>query len=79
MLRRYVFIIGQDKAENWGHDPEAEFKEFERRIKFQTRLKHGWANLNLYSKFEPALIWSRFLAVQQHGSNSALGLWSRLS
>ena len=32
--------------------PEAEFKEFEPRLKFETRLKHGWwFHLKLYSVF----------------------------
>ena len=28
--------------------PEAEFKEFEQRLKFEPRLKYGWLHLNLY-------------------------------
>ena len=31
---------------------EAEFKEFEPPLKFETRLKYGWFNLNLYSMFQ---------------------------
>ena len=31
--------------------PKAEFKEFEPRIKFKTRLKYGWFRLKLYSMF----------------------------
>ena len=27
---------------------EAEFKEFERRLKFKQRLKYGWFHLKLY-------------------------------
>ena len=30
---------------------EAEFKKFEPPLKFETRLKYGWFNLNLYSMF----------------------------
>ena len=33
-------------------DPEAEFKEFDRRLKFETRLKYGWFHLKLYSMFQ---------------------------
>ena len=29
-------------------EPEAEFKEFDPRLKFETRLKHGWFHLKLY-------------------------------
>ena len=32
--------------------PEAEFKEFERRLKFKPRLKYGWFHLKLYSMFQ---------------------------
>ena len=32
--------------------PEAEFKEFERRLKFKPRLKYGWFRLKLYSMFQ---------------------------
>jgi len=28
--------------------PEAEFKEFERRLKFKPQLKYGWFHLKLY-------------------------------
>ena len=28
--------------------PEAEFKEFERRLKFKPRLKYGWFHLKFY-------------------------------
>ena len=31
---------------------EAEFKEFEPRLKFETRLKYGWFNLELYSMLQ---------------------------
>jgi len=31
---------------------EAEFKEFEPRLKFETWLKHGWFHLKLYSMFQ---------------------------
>ena len=31
---------------------EAEFKEFEPRLKFKTRLKYGWFHLKLYSMFQ---------------------------
>jgi len=47
--------------------PEAEFKEFEQRLKFDTRFKHGWFHFEFVfsvSRFEPALIWNRFLADQ---------------
>ena len=30
----------------------AEFKEFERRLKFQPRLKHGWFHFKLYQMFQ---------------------------
>ena len=32
--------------------PEAEFKEFEPRIKFKPRLKYGWFHLKSYSLFQ---------------------------
>ena len=32
--------------------PEAEFKEFEPRLKFGTRLKYGWFHFKLYSMFQ---------------------------
>ena len=32
--------------------PEAEFKEFERRLKFKTRLKYGWFHLKLYQMLQ---------------------------
>ena len=32
--------------------PEAEFKEFELRLKFKPRLKYGWFHLKLYSIFQ---------------------------
>ena len=35
--------------------PEVEFKEFEPRFKFETRLKYGWFHLKLYSMFK---IWA---------------------
>ena len=31
---------------------EAEFKEFEPRLKFKTRLKYGWFHYKLYSMFQ---------------------------
>ena len=31
---------------------EAEFKEFDPRLKFETRLKYGWFHLELYSMFQ---------------------------
>ena len=31
---------------------EAEFKEFEPRLKFETRLNYGWFHLELYSMFQ---------------------------
>ena len=33
-------------------DPESEFKEFDRRLEFETRLKYGWFPLKLYSMFQ---------------------------
>ena len=44
---------------------EAELKEFEPCLKFETWLKHGWFNL-----VESVLNWKRFLLVQQRGLNS---------
>ncbi len=32
--------------------PEAEFKEFEPRIKYKPQLKYGWFHLNLYWIFQ---------------------------
>ena len=34
------------------NEPEAEFKEFELRLKFETRLRYGWFHLKLYSMFQ---------------------------
>ena len=34
------------------YKPEAEFKEFERRLKFKPPLKYGWFHLKLYSIFQ---------------------------
>ena len=31
---------------------EADFKEFERRLKFKPRLKYGWFHLKSYLKFQ---------------------------
>ena len=31
---------------------EAEFKEFEQWLKFETQLKYGWFHLTLYSMFQ---------------------------
>ena len=36
----------------WHLIPEAEFKEFEPRLNFETRLKYGWFHLKLYSMFQ---------------------------
>ena len=33
------------------YGPDAEFKEFKPRLEFETRLKHGWFQLKLYSVF----------------------------
>ena len=53
---------------------EAEFKEFERRLKFKPpRLKYGWFHLKLYSMFQylsRRSIKTRFLADLRRGSNS---------
>ena len=51
----------------------AEFKEFERRFKFKSRIKYGRFHLKLYqivSRFKPALNLNRVLADLNHGSNS---------
>ena len=32
--------------------PEAEFKEFEPKLKIETRLIYGWFHLKLYSMFQ---------------------------
>ena len=32
--------------------PEADLKEFELWLKFETRLKYGWFHLKLYSMFQ---------------------------
>ena len=46
-LENFSFI-----AENRIIQPEAEFKEFEPRLKFKSRLKYGWFHLKLYSIFQ---------------------------
>ena len=38
--------------------PEAEFKEFEARLKFKTRLKYGWFHLKLYLIIEDSSLCS---------------------
>ena len=51
---------------------EAEFQEFEPRLKFKTRLKYGWFHFKLYSnvsRFRPALNWNRVLTDFRRGSN----------
>ena len=37
---------------NHTNAPESEFKEFNPRLKFKTRLKYGWFHVKLYSMFE---------------------------
>ena len=52
---------------------EAEFKEFEPRLKFKQRFKYVWFHLKLYSfflRFKSALDWNRFFADLSRGSNS---------
>ena len=44
--KRYLIVI-------YGN-PEAEFKEFESRLKFKQRLKYGWFHLKLYLIFQDA-------------------------
>ena len=34
------------------NSPEAKFKQFEPRLKFEIRLKYGWFHLKLYSMFQ---------------------------
>ena len=34
------------------NNPEAEFKEFEPRVKFKPRLKYGWFHLKLHYIFQ---------------------------
>ena len=38
-------------SETWDQ-AEAEFKEFEPRLKFETQLNYGWFHLKLYSMFQ---------------------------
>ena len=52
---------------------EAEFKEFEPRLKFKPRFKHGWFHLKLYSIFQNLSrrsIEAGFLADLSRGLNS---------
>ena len=52
---------------------EAEFKEIEPRLKFETRLKYGWFHLKLYSIFQVLSgrpIETSFLADLRRDSNS---------
>jgi len=44
----YEYILENKKLKKIS---EAEFKEFEPRLRFETRLKHGWFHLKLYSVF----------------------------
>ena len=59
--------------------PEAELKEFYPRLKFETRLAQTWlVSLKIvfsFSRFEPALNWNRFGAVQRRGLNSLNLVW----
>ena len=53
--------------------PEAEFKEFEPRLKFKQRLKYGWFHWKSYSLFQDLSrrpIETGFLADLRRGSNS---------
>ena len=53
--------------------PEAEFKEFEPRLKFKPRLKYGWFHLNFlfnFLRFKPVLNWYRILVYLSRGLNS---------
>ena len=43
------YILDTELSNN--RSSEAEFKEFEPWLKFQTRLKFGWFHLKLYSMF----------------------------
>ena len=66
-------IIPSSLATQWRVDPTrfmqpvVEFKEFERRFKFNSRLKYGWFHLKLYQMFQDL---SRVLADLNRGSNS---------
>ena len=37
---------------HWINKTVAEFKEFERRVKFKPRFKYGWFHLKLYQMFQ---------------------------
>ena len=53
--------------------PEAEFKEFERQLKFKLWLKYGLFHLKLYSMFQDlsrCSIETSFWRILWHGSNS---------
>ena len=47
--QKIVFLSKIEKRRNL---PAAEFKEFEPRLEFETRLKYGWFHLKLYSMFQ---------------------------
>ena len=59
-LRRYTVYIPNSVSEVSSfvsnHEikqySEAEFKEFERRLKFKPWIKYGWFHLKLYSMFQ---------------------------
>ena len=47
------------------HGPEAEFKEFELRLKFKLLLKYGWFHLKLYSIFKDSIRLSNINGIWQ--------------
>ena len=48
----FKLLIQVQSVETTFKWPEAEFKEFERRLKIKPRLKYGWFHLKLYQMFQ---------------------------
>ena len=51
MIDKFISDCQQNQTKNDVDEPEAKFKEFDPRLKFQPRLKYGWFYLKLYSIF----------------------------
>ena len=49
---RHKNLTGSPGKPHFNGFPEAEFKEFEPRLKFKRQLKYGWFNLKLYYIFQ---------------------------
>ena len=66
----FVLMLKQRQNMNYLDRAEAEFKEFKLRLKLETRLKHGWFNLKLYSMFQDLSQLAQLKPDLRRGSNS---------